>query len=353
MFERLPAVLRQLEIFVRNQLRHRLTGSDWLRPVYAIYELTWACNLDCSYCDDGAGHSYPRQVGRARPAPLAEVKRILARLRRDVPGLYLTGGEPTVHPHFLEIMREVHDLGFAPVILNTNGLRLPLLLEREPDLLERVDVLVFSLDSTDARVLDRLFQSRPGDGRRTLEALERCLLAARGTGCTVAVNCVITRDTVDDARAVAALCRERGIPFMPVPANRGKGLLVPLDDLGRLADELATQGPPPLGSPDVVDVLLRLGRFECHPSLRLHVTPDGRIPWPCQSDQRFALRILDYPSIRALLGAAEARFSVEKQGQACGSPCYLAQNVSTDVYLRRPLSMVTNVAGEFLLRRAR
>ena len=75
-------------------------------------------------------------------------------------------------------------------------------------------------------------------------------------------------------------------------------------------------------------------------------TPDGRVPWPCQSDARFALPILEFPSLRALLDAAEARFSIERQGRACGSPCYLAQNVSTDLYVNRPFATAARAARD-------
>ena len=171
--------------------------------------------------------------------------------------------------------------------------------------------------------------------------------AARA-GTTLAVNCVITHDTVAHARAVARRCRELGIAFMPVPANRGKGLLVPLSDNAEfrsLADEICgPDAPGVIGPSEVNAILMGLQPFECHPAARIHITPDGRVPWPCQSDARFALPILEFPSLRALLDASEARFSIERQGQTCGSPCYLAQNVSTHLYVKRPIATAARAA---------
>jgi MoaA/NifB/PqqE/SkfB family radical SAM enzyme len=342
-------MFRQAEIFVRNQFRHGVLGSDYLRPVYAIYELTWACNLDCTYCDDGAGHSYPHVARQVRPLPLDDAKRMLERVRREVPAIYVTGGEPTVHPHFLELMAAIDQLGFAPVIANTNGLKLASLLGRDPELFRKIDILVFSLDALDPAVLDRV-SGRAGRGPQILAAFELTREQAARAGTKLAVNCVITRETVEDARAVARRCRELGLPFMPVPANRGKGLLAPLaDDAGfrSLADELRGPGAPgSLGPPEVNAIVMGLGRFECHPAARVHITPDGRLPWPCQSDARFALPILEFPSLRALLEASEARFSIERQGQACGSPCYLAQNVSTDLYVNHPFATAARTAHD-------
>jgi MoaA/NifB/PqqE/SkfB family radical SAM enzyme len=342
-------MLRQAEIFARNQLRHRVLGSDRLHPLYAIYELTWACNLDCTYCDDGAGHSYPHVARQVQPLALADARRMLERVRREVPAIYITGGEPTVHPRFLELMAAIDQLGFAPVIVNTNGLRLAPLLRRDPELLRKIDILVFSLDALDPGVLDRL-SGRAGRGAQILAAFELARERAARAGTTLAVNCVVTRETVEDARAVARRCGELGLPFLPVPANRGKGLLAPLTgDAGfrSLADELRGPGAPgTIGPPEVTSILMGLGRFECHPAARIHITPDGRVPWPCQSDARFALPILEFPSLGALLEASEARFSIERQGQACGSPCYLAQNVSTDLYVNRPLSTAARAARD-------
>lgn len=352
-WRRAGAMLRQAEIFARNQLRHAVLGSDRLRPVYAIYELTWACNLDCTYCDDGAGRSYPHHARDVRPLSLPDARRMLERLRREVPAIYVTGGEPTIHPRFLELMAAIDQLGFAPVILNTNGLRLGALLRRDPELLRKVDVLVFSLDALDPEALDRL-GGRPGRGPQILAAFELARAHAARASTTLAVNCVITRESIEDARAVARRCRALGLPFMPVPANRGQGLLAPLaDDPGfrSLAAELRGPGAPgAVGPPGVNEILMGLERFECHPAARIHVTPDGRVPWPCQSDARFALPILEFPSLRALLEASEARFSIERQGQACGSPCHLAQNVSTDLYVRRPLATAARAARDLLWR---
>lgn len=348
------AACQQVYKYTANELEHWLLGRDFLRPVYAIYEMTYACNMDCTYCDDGTGYSYPPQAKAAHPLDLDDAYRMLERLRKHVPSIYLCGGEPTVNRHFLKILQRVHQLAFRPVILNTNGLRLEKLFKQDPNLFERIDILIISLDSTNPDTLDQLYQSRKGDGQRVLDALQLVQQHAPSAGCKVVVNCVVTRNTIEDAHKLIQFCKERDIKLTAVPANRGKNLMEPLFDLPRykeLADKvLSDDGPPQLGSPHIQETVLRLQPFECHPSLRLHITPDGKIPWPCQTDQRFALPILDYPSIPALMKAAEARFSVQKHGQACGSSCYLAQNVSTDIYLRYPFALMRHTFPEFVFR---
>jgi pyruvate-formate lyase-activating enzyme len=341
-------------ISASNYFQHVVRGHDLLRPVYAIYELTHACNLSCSYCDDGTGSPYRWSAAGSHPLPLDDVLRLLHRLRHEVPGIYLSGGEPTLHPHFLEILREVDHLGFLPIMLSTNGLRLAGILERDPELFQRVDILFLSLDARKPRTLERLFRSKPGNGMRVLEALELCLNVAAPSGCSLVISCVVTRDTIADAIDVARLCRERNILFAPVPANKGKGLSDSFADCieyQALVDEiLGPKGPRLVGDSEIFRILMRFLPFQCHPAVRIHVTPEGCIPWPCQSDARFALPLLDYGSVSSLMTAAEARHSVERQGQRCGSACYLAQNVSTHLYVTQPFSLTRNVVLDFILR---
>ena len=341
-------------ITVGNFWRHFVYGRDRLRPVYAIYEMTYACNMNCTYCDDGTGNSYPDQIGKSRPLELADAKRMLGFLRRELPAIYLFGGEPTIHPDFLSILAEIDRLGFYPVLMNTNGLMLPRLLERDPDMFRRIDILIISMDSTDPNVLDRLYRSKKGDGQRVIDVIKAYKKTIKGSGCKVVINCVITEETIDDAMKVMNFCIDEDIAFAPVPANRGKGLMHRFQEIreyGALVDRmLSAEGPRLFGSRKVFQILMRFKSFECHPALRLHITPDGMIPWPCQSDQRFKLTVFDYESLDALLLDAEKRHSVQGHGRRCKSPCYLVQNVSTHVYLKNPLTLTASAVSDLLIK---
>lgn len=337
-----------------NFWKHIVYGRDRLRPVYAIYEMTYACNMDCTYCDDGTGNSYPRRTEKARPLTLDGVKSMLRFLRRELPSLYLCGGEPTIHPDFLPILSEIDRLGFYPVLLNTNGLMLPKLLERDPQLFRRIDILIISLDSTNPITLDRLYRSRTGDGQRVIDVIKKYKKPMKDSGCKLVVNCVVTEDTINDAMEVIKFCREEAIMLAPVPANRGMGLMHCFQDIGgygSLVDKLlSSKGARLFGNMKVYEILMRFKNFECHPALRMHITPDGMVPWPCQSDQRFRLPILGYESLSALYGDAEKRFPVQGHGQRCKSRCYLVQNVSTHVYLNNPLMLTISAVRDLLLK---
>jgi len=84
-----------------------------------IIEITTRCNLGCSTCFADAGSGYDLS--------LTQVEAILDRLL-DTEGepeiVQISGGEPTIHPQFLDILAAVRKRGIQHVMLNTNGLLL-------------------------------------------------------------------------------------------------------------------------------------------------------------------------------------------------------------------------------------
>jgi radical SAM protein with 4Fe4S-binding SPASM domain len=82
---------------------------------FVFLELTPACNNRCVGCCNVF-------AARRTPAPLPaeEWEGLIARLAAHVKWLKVSGGEPTLHPEFPEIVSFIHDLGF-PFRLLTNG----------------------------------------------------------------------------------------------------------------------------------------------------------------------------------------------------------------------------------------
>lgn len=86
-----------------------------------VVEITDRCNLECPTCYAASG---PAQ-GRHRT--LAEVKTMLDIVVRsegtpDV--VQLSGGEPTVHPDFFEVLDYAKTLPIRHLMINTNGIRI-------------------------------------------------------------------------------------------------------------------------------------------------------------------------------------------------------------------------------------
>jgi len=79
--------------------------------------LTPTCNLRCQGCYDG-----PRCPS---PLTLTELYRVLEMLRGHPCRLDLMGGEPTLHPDLVALVRyATHDCGVGDICLYTNGTRI-------------------------------------------------------------------------------------------------------------------------------------------------------------------------------------------------------------------------------------
>jgi uncharacterized radical SAM superfamily Fe-S cluster-containing enzyme len=86
----------------------------------ALVEITSSCNLKCPMCfaESGPGgrhidwESYTRMVDR------------YVYLEGSADVLQLSGGEPTLHPELVRMVRYAYDKPIAAVMINTNGVRL-------------------------------------------------------------------------------------------------------------------------------------------------------------------------------------------------------------------------------------
>lgn len=84
-----------------------------------LLEITQACNLRCPTCyADAQGHDM-MSMDHAKDLLIAFFK---TQSKLDV--LMISGGEPTIHPHFIEILDMALALPIDRVVINTNGLRL-------------------------------------------------------------------------------------------------------------------------------------------------------------------------------------------------------------------------------------
>ncbi len=79
-------------------------------------KLTGKCNMNCEYCWDASKN--------VTSSSLSEVIITLEKLRKaKVNILSITGGEPLLYPHFVDVLKVANELGFR-IYLSTNGLLL-------------------------------------------------------------------------------------------------------------------------------------------------------------------------------------------------------------------------------------
>lgn len=102
-------------------------------PLYIYIELTENCNFNCKFCSIN-------EKGK-RYISMELIKNVLNELKKNnIWDIYYTGGEPTLHPNFKEIVEYAFKLGFRQTVL-TNGS----LVNENKDILDKVMCVCVSL----------------------------------------------------------------------------------------------------------------------------------------------------------------------------------------------------------------
>jgi uncharacterized radical SAM superfamily Fe-S cluster-containing enzyme len=180
----------------------------------AILEINEACNLTCPVCF--ADSSVQREGSRT----LAEVETMLDALvaSEGQPDLVqISGGEPTIHPQFFEILAAAKARPIRHLMINTNGLRIA----REPGFAERLAEFMPGFEvylQLDSLKRDALIELRGADLTRVrtqaLEALER---AGVSTTLVVTLKKGVNDDEIPDLIRFALKWRcVRGVTFQPI-----------------------------------------------------------------------------------------------------------------------------------------
>jgi 7,8-dihydro-6-hydroxymethylpterin dimethyltransferase len=179
-----------------------------------LIDVNEACNLTCPMCfaDSSTAKTYHR--------PLAEVEKMMDALcasEGEADLLQLSGGEPTIHPQIVDIIRMAKSKPIRHIMLNTNGIRIA----QDEDFVRELAAfkpgfeVYLQFDSLRPSVLKHL---RGADLTRirqqALEALERHNIS---TTLVVVVKRGQNDDELGDIirHALAYKC-VRGITFQPV-----------------------------------------------------------------------------------------------------------------------------------------
>ncbi len=307
--------------------RRRLRRGDYkLRPLIGSYYVTHRCNLKCLYCTE----HYP--IRDTVDVDTEGAFEILRKMRKECQAIYFTGGEPLVRPDIVEIVREAVWLKFFPIYLGTNALLLPL----RDEVADYVDRLVISLDSLDAEAWDALLNAGCGQARKIYEIVSYYAGQQRRRNLSILINCVITRDSIEQVYRVMEFCFRHDVVFAPVSATTDSladPTLLARPDYQRLVKhilDLKKRGYPILGSADSIETLLLGKKFPCYAMAVPHVYPNGDVFYPCQPLGKIGGNLLELGSISAAYREGERKYGPWKEcWRSCGLNCY----VLTDYYI--------------------
>lgn len=178
-------------------------------PLMGWIEITRRCNLQCPHCFVEAGEK------RNGEMTTQHIFRLLEEWAgMGVFSVIITGGEPTIHPDFIEITRYAHSLGFT-VGIATNGMPLTdQLLSQIPQ-----DDVIISISIDEAH-------GQGNKGESDFDFVTRRLLKVRDYGFNTSIMTTTTHDNAPQLNQIITWAIEndvslRSVPFVPM----GRGSL--------------------------------------------------------------------------------------------------------------------------------
>lgn len=160
-------------------------------------ELTDACNLRCKHC-------LRKQARPAQYIPIAVIRTLIAQARPfGITEVGLTGGEPTQHPQFKEIVNTFSRAGYA-ITLFTNGADFGRAYKIISGARNNLREVRLSLDGAQAETHDK--NRGKGSYAQVIEAAKIC----RSAGLAFSLNTVISQLNKSELAALARLAGELG-----------------------------------------------------------------------------------------------------------------------------------------------
>ncbi len=149
---------------------------------YLRISVTDRCNFRCTYCMPKEGLDWMPRSDLLTYEEILRVVRVLVGM--GIRRVRLTGGEPLIRSHLVELVRGLGELGLDDIAMTTNGHRLAGHARSLAEAgLTRVNV---SMDAVDPEVFARI--TRGGDVARVLEGVDAALTAGLGP---VKINAVV------------------------------------------------------------------------------------------------------------------------------------------------------------------
>jgi radical SAM protein with 4Fe4S-binding SPASM domain len=177
------------------------TTFHFSAPLMAWLEITRQCNLRCPHCFVEGGTKRASEIS---------TETILALLdewaEMGVFSVVITGGEPTIHPDFVEIVNQAQRLGFV-VGIATNGIAMT---ERLLSRIPQNDVII-SLS------LDEIHGQGASHRLSDFDYVTRRLLEIRDSGFNTSIMTTTTSQNIRELRRIIRWAIENDVSLRSVP----------------------------------------------------------------------------------------------------------------------------------------
>ncbi len=192
-----------------------------------VFEITDACNLSCPACFAGEAHTNHRTLDEVR----AMADAVLAAEGGEADLVMLSGGEPTVHPRFLEIADLLTELPIRYTVVNTNGVRIARSPELAAEIARRGMLVYLQFDGFESATYETL----RGDGS-LLDVKLRALENLADAGARVVLVATVVKGVNDHelAEIVRFGADHRAVRSVSLQPQFGEGRYVDFDPADRM-----------------------------------------------------------------------------------------------------------------------
>ncbi len=306
-----------------------------------LIELTNQCNLNCRHCFDNrhGGHD---------EIQLTIVENILSRASyHGFDTMVFTGGEPTLHRYFAQIVRRTCDAGYQFGFVS-NGQNFLSIYPSIKPFLDQLQTITFSLDGPTPDSHARL------RGNGTFKNLMKALSVCTVREIPFSINSVVTAQNINEIEQLVEITQQLGSSgtrfgcLMLTPAAIDHGLALSPEDIKAVAEKierLRDNNPYPIA---MGPGFYTLDLFPCTPLYLTELTIDlsGRMALCCHlpdhgfsllhQDLQLDLNRLEFDDALVAWKSAVSEYRSAKKiyfGQHAGEitehlPCWFCQSYS-------------------------
>ncbi len=305
--------------------------KEMMAPISAGFYITQRCIFKCPYCDVRKEHG---------PNELDTVKTIevLRKLRKSVPSITISGGEPLMRKDIVEILQAAQKLRFNPINLFSNLY----LLDQKPEVLDYIDLLSTSLDMTDKKY--DLITGVPGSTKRIMENITKCAKLQKIRKFSLNVNCVVGPHNINNVKEVIefVLKNKCALSISPLVNSDGSPHSALTGELQQQYQEiiddviaLKKSGKPVLVTLRFLKTVRDFKPFRCHPFLTPRILPNGDLLYPCEH-----LRTSNTSLVKAESFNAAAQTLREQSKSLCKKSCYLGCYMEPSLVVEHPFDII-------------
>ena len=214
-----PHIRRGIWVVLEGIARYGITVPQRLAgPFLIVWNFTNMCNFRCKHCYQRADRPLPSELS------LEEKLNLVDQLdKAGVASVALSGGEPTIHPHFLRIVKELSSRGIHTSVA-TNGWTFAKKEELEKAVKAGIKYVEVSVDSAKPEKHDE-FRGIPGAWEHAIKALENAVELGVSHGMATIMDKETFQEIDDILDLAESIGVKRVIFFNLVPTGRAEDMV--------------------------------------------------------------------------------------------------------------------------------